>query len=226
MYNSLQVLVKPIYIKWYHDFDEIALVDDKKGLHIIDFIYQTRGQKKYDGYLSRDTGAQAQLKERKFNRQAAEAMMRKNQITTRYTMDYSGFGAKLAPQKNIFVFKNVSNLEYKEFLQPKVCQFQDSWIALNDDLKWQELVLKALRALNSRFRAHQVPTSEQRDVYNVKKKDWALSKPIRLDQVVTTMKSTKADYNAEFKQKIKDDWELMKQIKQAEEEEQKRIQNS
>jgi len=81
---------------------------------------------------------------------------------------------------------------------------------LNDELRWQELVLKALRALHSRFRAHQVPTSEQRDEYNVKKKDWNLSKPIRLDQVVSNMKSTKTDYNAEFKQKIKDDWELMK----------------
>ena len=219
MYSSLQILISPKYIKWYHDFDEIALVDDKKGLHIIDFIYQTRGQKKYDGYLARDTGAQAQLKEKKFNIAATEAMMRKKEITTQYNIDYSGFSAKLAPQKNIFVFKNVSNLAYKEFLQSKVCQFQDSWIALNDELKWQELVLKALRALNSRFRAHQVPTSEQRDEYNVKKKDWNLSKPIRLDQVVSTMKSTKTDYNAEFKQKIKDDWELMKQIKQAEEDE-------
>ena len=123
MYNSLQILILPKYIKWYHDFEEIALVDDKKGLHIIDFIYQTRGQKKYDGYLARDTGAQAQLREHKFNRTAAEAMMRKKEITSRYTMDFSGFSAKLAPQKNIFVFKNVSNLEYKRFLQPKVCQF-------------------------------------------------------------------------------------------------------
>jgi hypothetical protein len=222
MYNTLQAIISPKYIQWYWDFEEICLVDDKKGLHIMDFIFKTRGQKKYDGYLSADASA-AQMMTKKFDMKGCEAMMRKKETTTRYTQDFAmgGLQTSVKPKTNIFVFKNVSQLEHHEFLQSKVAMFLDSWIALNDELKWQELVLKALRALNSRFRAHQVPTSEQRDQFNAKKKDWALSKPIRLDNINVSSKLTKTDYNAEFKQKIKGDWELMKQIDQAEREEER-----
>ena len=37
------------------------------------------------------------------------------------------------------------------------------------------------------------------------------------------IKAAKTDYNAEFKQKIKNDWELMKQIQKAEQEEATRL---
>ena len=97
MYSSLQTIIAPKYIKWYNDFEEIALTDDKKGLHIIEFIYQTRGQKKYDGYLAKDTGAQAQLKNKKFDRKAAERMMRTKEITSRYTSDFGYLGSSLKP---------------------------------------------------------------------------------------------------------------------------------
>ena len=88
MYNTLQTMIAPKYITWYQDFQDVALVDDKKGIHIMEFILQTRGQKKYDGYLSVDQSCQAQLKSKKFDMKGCEAMMRKKEVTTRYSQDY------------------------------------------------------------------------------------------------------------------------------------------
>lgn len=73
--------------------------------------------------------------------------------------------------------------------------------------------------MNSRFKAHQVPTTEQRDQFNTKKKDWKLSKPTRLDRYGSRASLNKTDYNAEFKQKIKSDWGLLSKIDAAVKEE-------
>ena len=73
-------MIEPKYLAWYQDFQEVALVEDKKGIHIMEFILQTRGQKKYDGYLAVDQSVQAQLSSKKFDMKGCEAMMRKKEI--------------------------------------------------------------------------------------------------------------------------------------------------
>lgn len=138
LFDALKNMIQPSYIQWFTDWEKTALVDDKKGLHVLEFIINSRGQKKYDGYLSKDTGVKAQLKSGRFNHTATLALLRQKEIITRYTIDYGYIGKILKPKNNIFYYKKVSEMEFRDFLQQRVLQFLDAWVALNDDLKFQE----------------------------------------------------------------------------------------
>ena len=73
-------------------------------------------------------------------------------------------------------------MEYNNWLEPLACQFLDNWRELNDGRYVQELILKTLRSLNSRYRAHTTHETEFRDKYCNKKIDWRLAAPIKFNQ--------------------------------------------
>jgi len=51
-------------------------------------------------------------------------------------------------------------MEYAEWLEPLAVQFLDNWRTLNDSGEIKDLVLAALRSLNSRHRAHIIRETE------------------------------------------------------------------
>lgn len=73
-------------------------------------------------------------------------------------------------------------MEYAKWLEPLAIQFLDNWRTLNDSGKIKDLVLAALRSLNSRYRAHNINETEFQDEFSNRKNDWNLSIPIKLSQ--------------------------------------------
>lgn len=73
-------------------------------------------------------------------------------------------------------------MEYSNWILPLAVQFLDNWRELNDGHQVQDTVLKALRSLNSRYRAHTTHETEFRDQYSMKRVDWGLSAPIKFNQ--------------------------------------------
>lgn len=73
-------------------------------------------------------------------------------------------------------------MEYNNWLEPLAVQFLDNWRELNDGPKVQNYVLKTLRSLNSRYRAHTIPETEFKAEYCSSKVDWNLSVPITFNQ--------------------------------------------
>ena len=73
-------------------------------------------------------------------------------------------------------------MEYANWLEPLAVKFLDNWRELNDGHMVQDLVLKTLRSLNSRYRAHTTPETEFRVEYSNKEVDWNLSMPIKFNQ--------------------------------------------
>lgn len=73
-------------------------------------------------------------------------------------------------------------MEYAEWLEPLAVQFLDNWRTLNDSGEIKDLVLAALRSLNSKYRAYTIDESETHDEYSNKKKDWSLSVPLKFSQ--------------------------------------------
>jgi len=108
----------------------------------------------------------------------------------------------MKPETNIFRFKKCSEMDFKNVLTKLAVQFIDNWIALKDELEFQELVLCCLRSIHARFKSLEQRRSEFKTAYqwNV---DWKLCKPIRIDKVGADVRTIKADYNTIFKQNLK-----------------------
>jgi hypothetical protein len=73
-------------------------------------------------------------------------------------------------------------MEYAQWLEPLAIQFLDTWRTLNDSGEIKDLVLAALRSLNSRHRAYTINETETHDQFSNKKTDWNLSVPIKFSQ--------------------------------------------
>lgn len=70
-------------------------------------------------------------------------------------------------------------MEYAQWLEPLAVQFLDNWRTLNDSAEIKDLVLAALRSLNSRHRTHTIRETEFQDEFSNRRNDWNLSVPIK-----------------------------------------------
>ncbi|CAD8162623.1 unnamed protein product [Paramecium pentaurelia] len=200
-------IIKPEYLNYYKDWIYIASEKEARGLQLIGAIYKHKGRK-----LFRAKPPTIQLQEltdqQELDFKKAEEMHRKNQTSTTYGTEFGYLQKLLKPQNNVFKFKKCSELEFAQPLNDLAKLFLDNWIEMNDELEFQELVLNCLRALFSRFKAQLVPNTEMKVKYEYKP-DWKLSKPIRVDKAGTDVNAYKTNYNAIFKQRLKQE-----QIKQ------------
>ena len=212
----LSEFIKKEYIHLYSEFDQSAMPNDVKGLHILNFILQTKGHKKYSGPIGNQCQkANIQNQSNKIGIQESLRMKRERETCTQYNKDFGKNIEICTPKRSIFAFKDINQLEFKEFLKEKLIIYLNNWISLYDEYKIQELVLSGQRALNSRFRVNKVGQSNQYDTLNHEiKKDWNLSKPFRLDQYYSKQVKVK-DYDNEFKQNMKKDWRLMEMYEAA-----------
>lgn len=80
--------------------------------------------------------------------------------------------------------------------------FLDSWIQLGDDKKLEDYVLACLRSLNSTLTLSDPHSTEMRTSY-AWKKDWSLSKPVRMDKAGEDLYAYKPNYGAIEKQERK-----------------------
>ncbi|EGR27649.1 hypothetical protein IMG5_191880 [Ichthyophthirius multifiliis] len=199
--NILQQIIKPEYIIYYKDWLNCSSEKERRGLQLLGAIYKHKGHKKF---RSKPPSVQLQqiTQQEECNFQKAEEMFRKSQITSSYSQEYGYLQKFLKPQKNVFQCKKCSELPFSKPLTELTKLFVDNWIDLNDELEFQELVLACLRSLYSRQLAQEVPRSETKMQYNGSV-DWKLSKPIRVDLAGNDLKQYKANYNAIFKQRLK-----------------------
>ncbi|CAD8083757.1 unnamed protein product [Paramecium sonneborni] len=200
-------IIKPEYLNYYKDWIFMASEKEARGLQLIGAIYKYKGRK-----LFRAKPPTVQLQEltdqQELDFKKAEEMHRKNQTSTTYGTEFGYLQKLLKPQNNVFKFKKCSELEFAQPLNDLAKLFLDNWIEMNDELEFQELVLSCLRALFSRFKAQLVPKTEMKVKYEYKP-DWKLSNPIRVDKAGTEINAYKTNYNAIFKQRLKQE-----QIKQ------------
>ncbi|KAM3132373.1 hypothetical protein pb186bvf_015473 [Paramecium bursaria] len=210
-FEILQLIIRPDFVKYYQDWIHTASEREARGLQLMGAIYKHKGRK-----LFRAKPPTVQLAEltdqQELDFKKAEEMHRKNQTTTTYCTEFGYLQKLLKPQNNVFKFKKCSEMEFSKPLSDLAKLFMDNWIELNDELEFQELVLACMRALFSRLQAQWVPRSEMKIKYE-SKPDWNLSKPIRVDKAGTDLNAYKTNYNAIFKQRLKQE-QIKEKIKE------------
>ncbi|EAS07781.2 hypothetical protein TTHERM_00525130 (macronuclear) [Tetrahymena thermophila SB210] len=207
----LNQIIKPEYIKYYSDWIHTANEKEARGLQLLGAIYKHKGSKKF---RAKPPSVQLQQlhAQQEFDFQKAEEMYRKSQITSSYGQEFGYLQKDLKPTQNVFKYKKCSDLPFAKPLSDLAKLFIDNWIELNDELEFQELVLACLRSLHSRCIAQEVPKTEMKTKYEWKE-DWNLSKPIRIDKAGSDLKAYKTNYNAIFKQRLKQE-HINEQLKQ------------
>jgi len=203
VFRTLEKIIQPQLLQHFVDWDKFANEKEKKGLKLIDAIYKHKGLKKF-----RADPPSKQLesfqKSNTIDYKKAEELFRKNQITSLYSSEYGSVVKESKPQTNIFRYQKCSDTEFKNVLTKLAVQFLDNWIDLQDEAEFQDLVLLCLRSLNARYKSIQVAKSEFKNEYNWNV-DWKLCKPIRIDKVGADYRSIKTDYNAVFKDTLKNE---------------------
>jgi len=136
------------------------------------------GEIKYEG--EHEPKAEINILRGSFDLDAARRYFRRRELQTRYVNDY-GYShthkkQSLVQPPRIFLYKKISEMEFKLFLTNDAKDYLDKWLLLND-YNLQEAVLECLRSLNSRFKINQTGETEYRGLYNERRKDWNLTKP-------------------------------------------------
>ncbi|EGR31518.1 hypothetical protein IMG5_107370 [Ichthyophthirius multifiliis] len=197
----LKQIIRQEYLKYYNDWLCTANEKEARGLQLIGAIFKHKGHKKF---RAKPPVVQLQQlhQQQEFDFQKAEEMYRKTQISSTYGFEFGYLQKNLKPQQNVFKYKKCSELTFAKPLTDLAKLFIDNWIELKDELEFQELVLACLRSLYSRCQAQEVPKTETQTGYEWKV-DYNLSKPIRIDKAGNDLKGYKTNYNAIFKQRLK-----------------------
>lgn len=86
--------------------------------------------------------------------------MRRRQFTTKYANDYGYSHSKQSKEApKIFLYKKISELEYKLWLTEDAKKYLDNWLGLKDT-NLQEAVLETLRSMNARFKINLITETE------------------------------------------------------------------
>lgn len=133
----LHKIILPDFLPQYQDWEETATEAEMEGLGLIDFIYESRGQQKYPCLLKR---ASVFLNSKTdFDYDAVVKYFRKKETQSRYSVDYGYIKKTIKPPPNLFAYKKVSELQFKNWLTKDAQVFLDQWLLLNDSAN-QEIV--------------------------------------------------------------------------------------
>ena len=108
--DSVPILTKLIqkqYLNWFFDWIETATANEKLGLQILNFIYDTRGLVKADAKISQAEPDVKTLYHSKFDVKASEQFFKKKINTTAYQKEFGKGIGKTSDPNNILTFMKV-----------------------------------------------------------------------------------------------------------------------
>ena len=109
----LTKLVQKQYLNWFLDWIDTATPNEKLGLQIINFIYDTRGLVKADANISQAEPDVKTLYHSKFDMKASEQFFKKKISTTAYQKEFGKGIGKSADPNNILTFMKVREVGFE-----------------------------------------------------------------------------------------------------------------
>jgi hypothetical protein len=154
LHDHLRNIVKPEFLPSLASWTSTATRDEVKGLKIMDAICKYKGAKRFRIKPTTARRVVPSLRE-------LEEQMRRKQLQSTYVAEFAASKPdSLKPA--ILRLRKLSDLPCSSVLSSVALRFLETWLELEDDVSYQELVLVSLRSIAATVNASRQAVSEQK----------------------------------------------------------------